>query len=44
MYYVVLAQEGKIPFTYSWLFILIALVGSMEPKYYLGMDVEIVKT
>ena len=35
-----MAQEGKRPFTYSWILILIALVGWMEPKFYQGMEVE----
>ena len=38
----ILAQEVGKPFTYSRLLILIALVGLMEPKYYQGMEVDIV--
>ena len=38
---VMLVQEGKCPFTYSWLLILIVLVGWMEPTHYQGMDVEV---
>ena len=36
-----LVQEGKIPFTYSWMLILISLVAWMEHADYQGMDVEI---
>ena len=36
-------HAGEIPFTYSWLLILIALVAWMEPVDYQGMDVEAVK-
>ena len=32
------------PFTYSWILILIALVGWMEPKFYKGLYFEVVKT
>ena len=39
----VLVEVGRIPFTYTWFLILISLVGWMEPKYYQGMDVEVVK-
>ena len=39
--YVMLVQQGKRSFTYSWLLILIALVAWMEPRDYQGMDVEI---
>ena len=39
-----LVQEGKRPFTYSWLLILIALMGWIEPTYYQGMDVEVTQT
>ena len=38
---VILVQEGKRPFTYSWLLILIALVEWMELEQYQGMDVEV---
>ena len=41
---IVLVQEGRRPFTYSWLLILITLVGWMEPKYYQRMGVEVVRT
>ena len=39
----ILIQEGKQPFTYSWLLILISLVAWMEPIDYQGMDVEEMK-
>ena len=39
---IILVQEGIIPFPYSWLLILIALVGWMEPKYCKGIDIEAV--
>ena len=41
---VMLVQEGKRPFTYSWFLTLIALVGWMEPIYYQGMEVEVTQT
>ena len=44
MEYTTLVHEGKRPFTYSWLLILIALVGWMEPKYYQGMEVGMMNT
>ena len=34
------AQARPRSFTYSWLLILIALVASMEPEDYQGMDVK----
>ena len=33
-----LVQEGKQPFTYIWMIILIYLVAWMDPKNYQGMD------
>ena len=39
----IMIQEGKRPFTYSWLLILIALLGWKEPKCYQGMDVVVAK-
>ena len=38
---VMLVQEGKRWFIYSWLFILISLVAWMDPVDYQGMDVEV---
>ena len=40
---VVVIQPGVIPFTYSWLLILITLVAWMEPNRYQGMDVKAIE-
>ena len=39
----ILVQEGKRPFTYSWLIILIAFVTWMDPKDYQGMNVKVAR-
>ena len=41
---IVLDQEGRIPFTYSWLLMLITVVGWIEPRYYQGIYIEAVRT
>ena len=38
----VLAKKVGNPFTYSWILILIALVGWMEPTHYQGMETKVV--
>ena len=42
MEYVILAQKVGNSFTYSWLLILITLVGLMESTHYQGMEVDAV--
>ena len=40
---VVVVEVGEIPFTYSWLLILIVLVAWMELYDYQGMDVKVIE-
>ena len=39
----VAVEEGEIPFTYSWLLILITLVAWMDPYDYQGMDFKAIE-